>query len=74
METWLGLGTSLIPVLAEEVIRVSGVREPALSCHCVQLIPIVPADLIVTGELLQTGPGPSLFFSWREKKRRAAGQ
>jgi hypothetical protein len=55
-------------VLAEEVIRVSGVHEPALSGHCVQLIPIIPADLVVTRELLQTGPGPSFFLSWWQKK------
>lgn len=75
METWLELDRHLlVPVLAEEVIRVSGVHEPALSRHCVQLIPVIPADLVVTGELLQTGPGPSFFLSWWQKKRCTTSQ
>lgn len=66
METWLGLD--------EEVIRVSGVLEAATSCHCVQLIPIIPADLVLTGELLQAGPGLSLLLSWWQEESRTTSQ
>lgn len=41
---------------------------PAVSRHCVQLIPVVLADFIVAGELLGAGPGLGVLVPWRQQE------
>lgn len=53
LEIHLDRGPSpLVLPLAGEVIKATGVPKLAALCHCVQLFPVVLADLIVAGEFL----------------------
>lgn len=64
-----GCGPSpLVLPLAREIIKAADVPKPAVSRHCVQLVPVVLADLIVAGELLGAGPGLGVLFTWWQQE------
>lgn len=46
----------------------AGVPKLASLCHCIQFFPVVLADLIMAGELLQAGPGFNMLITWWQQE------
>lgn len=59
----------VLPLAREVIIKAAGVPELAMSRHCVQLFPVVLADLIVAGELFGAGPGLGVLVTrWQQER------